>query len=258
MKASTTRGKILKKTLYILISAVFWTALWDFASYKVGMKLVFPSPADTFARLFELMKTEEFYIHAANSLLGILKGFLIGALIGTVLGIVSAAIKGVDVLFSPLNTIIKATPVASFIILAFIWMENKDIPVLISVLMVTPIVWSALKTAIKTVDPELKEMTSAYKIPLIRRIRLLYIPSVLPSYLTALVTSMGLGWKAGIAAEVLCGSEKTLGNDLSVARRYLMVTDQFAYTAAIIILSVIMELIFRAVVKGLEKRGNKV
>ncbi len=255
MKLFTTRDNPVKKSIYILISAVFWTALWDFASHKVGMKYVFPSPAATFRRLAELMGEREFYVNTANSLLSIFKGFIGGAAIGTVLGIGSAALNGVDALFSPINTVIKATPVASFIVLAFIWMDNSSIPILISVLMITPIVLSSLKTAILNVDNDLKEMAQVYRMPFFKKITCLYLPSVMPSYLTALVTAMGLGWKAGIAAEVLCGSENTLGNELSEAKRYLEVTDQFAYTLAIIILSVAMELIFRYCIRKITAKG---
>ncbi len=256
MSRSTTRGNLVKKTVYFLISAVFWTALWDFFSYKVGMRYVLPSPSVTFKRLFEMMGEKTFYEYAGNSLLSIFKGFIGGALIGTLLGTLSAFIKGADILFSPLNTVIKATPVASFIILAFIWMDNSEIPVLISVLMITPIVWSALKNALRNVDPELIEMANAYKMPFFKRIISLYVPSVLPSYLTALVTAMGLGWKAGIAAEVLCGTNNTLGNGLLTAKTYLETVDMFAYTVAIIILSVIMELIFRAVIKTISGKES--
>ena len=249
MSRSTTRGNLIKKTVYFLISAVFWTALWDFLSYRVGMKYVLPSPAVTFKRLYEMMGESSFYEYAGNSLMSIFKGFIGGALIGTVLGTLSAFIKGADILFSPLNTVIKATPVASFIILAFIWMDNSDIPVLISVLMITPIVWSALKNALQSVDTELIEMARSYKMPFFKKVTSLYVPSVLPAYLTALVTAMGLGWKAGIAAEVLCGTNDTLGNGLLTAKTYLETVDMFAYTVAIIILSVIMELFFRAVIR---------
>lgn len=170
------------------------------------------------------------------------------------MGALSAFIKAADILLSPLNTVIKATPVASFIILAFIWMDNSDIPVLISVLMITPIVWSSLKNALINVDRELIEMANAYKMPFFKRVTALYLPSVLPSYLTALVTAMGLGWKAGIAAEVLCGTNDTLGKGLLDAKTYLETVDMFAYTIAIIIISVIMELLFRAAVKGISRR----
>ncbi len=257
MNRSTTRGNLIKKIIYVLISAVFWTALWGFISYKVGKKYVLPSPDVTFKRLFEMMGERTFYEYAGNSLLSILKGFIGGALIGTLLGTLSAFLKSADILFSPLNTVIKATPVASFIILAFIWMDNSDIPVLISVLMITPIVWSALKNALRNVDRELIEMANTYKIPVFKRITSLYLPSVLPSYLTALVTAMGLGWKAGIAAEVLCGTNDTLGNGLLTAKTYLETVDMFAYTVAIIILSVIMELLFRAVIKGISRKERR-
>ncbi len=257
MNRSTTRGNFLKKIVYFLISAVFWTALWDFISYKVGMKYVLPSPAVTFTRLYEMMGEKYFYEYAGNSLLSIFKGFIGGALIGTVLGTLSAFIKVADIMFSPLNTVIKATPVASFIILAFIWMDNSDIPVLISVLMITPIVWSALKNALQNVDRELIEMANTYKMPFFKRVTALYLPSVLPSYLTALVTAMGLGWKAGIAAEVLCGTNDTLGNGLLTAKTYLETVDMFAYTVAIIILSVIMELLFRAVIKAVSRKETQ-
>lgn len=256
MSRSTTRGNLIRKIIYILISAVFWTALWDFISYKVGMKYVLPSPAVTFARLFEMMGEKIFYVYAVNSLLSIFKGFIGGALIGTVLGTLSAFIKPANVLFSPINTVIKATPVASFIILAFIWMDNSDIPVLISVLMITPIVWSALKNALLNVDRELIEMANTYRMPFFKRVTALYLPSVLPSYLTALVTAMGLGWKAGIAAEVLCGTSDTLGNGLLTAKTYLETVDMFAYTVAIIILSVIMELMFSAVIKAISRKDS--
>ena len=254
MSRSTTRGKLIRKIVYFIISAVFWTALWDFLAYRVGMKYVLPSPAVTFKRLLEMMGEKTFYEYAGNSLLSILKGFIGGVVIGTVLGTLSAFIKAADILFSPPNTIIKATPVASFIILAFIWMDNSDIPVLISVLMITPIVWSSLKNALQNVDTKLIEMASAYKMPFFKKITSLYIPAVLPSYLAALVTAMGLGWKAGIAAEVLCGTNDTLGNGLLTAKTYLETVDMFAYTVAIIILSVIMELIFRAVMRSLVKK----
>ncbi|MBQ7779288.1 MAG: ABC transporter permease subunit [Clostridia bacterium] len=257
MNRSTTRDNLIKKIIFVLISAVFWTALWDFISYKVGMKYVLPSPAVTFKRLYEMMGESEFYLYAGNSLLSILKGFIGGALIGTVLGALSAFLKGVDILFSPLNTVIKATPVASFIILAFIWMNNSDIPVLISVLMITPIVWSALKSALQNVDRELIEMANTYKIPFFKRITALYLPSVLPSYLTALVTAMGLGWKAGIAAEVLCGTNDTLGNGLLTAKTYLETVDMFAYTVAIVVLSVIIELAFRAIIKAISRKERR-
>jgi NitT/TauT family transport system permease protein len=249
MTVSTTRGKLIKKIIYVVISAVFWTALWDFLSYKVGQELLLPSPAATVTRLLELIKTKPFWEAAGVSLSNTLGGYLMGAAVGTVLAVITAAIRPVDILFSPINVIARATPVASFIILALVWIENVNVPSFIAFLMVTPIVWNALKTAILKVSPPLKEMAKCYCIPWHRRIFHLYVPAVIPQYVTALVTSMGLSWKAGIAAEVLCRADGSIGDMIYESKLYLETADLFAYTATVIVLSLIIEIIFTSSVR---------
>lgn len=253
MTASTSRDKLLKKVTYIIISAVFWTALWDFLSYKVGKELLLPSPAATFLRLFELAKTKAFWEATITSLVNTLSGFVYGVIAGTILAIITALLKSADILLSPINIISRATPVASFIILALVWIENTEVPSFIAFLMVTPIVWNALKTAILKVPPELKEMAGCYRIPLAKKILHLYVPSVLPQYVTALVTSMGLSWKAGIAAEVLCRPNGSIGDLIYESKLYLETADLFAYTATVIILSLIIETAFKAALSHFSK-----
>ena len=256
MTASTTRNKLLKKIIFVIISAVFWTALWDFLSYNVGKELLLPSPAVTFKRLIELSKTKLFWEATATSLSNTLTGFFYGVFAGTVLAVITALLKGADVLLSPINVISRATPVASFIILALVWIENTEVPSFIAFLMVTPIVWNSLKTAILKVPSDLKEMARCYRIPIIKRIFHLYIPSVLPQYITALVTSMGLSWKAGIAAEVLCRPDGSIGDLIYESKLYLETADLFAYTATVIILSIIIEAIFKGVMSRFSARED--
>ncbi len=248
MKAFTTKSKTLR-ILLMLLSAVFWTALWGLAAEIVDRELMLPSPYRTFTRLIELMQTAPFWRAAWMSILRIGTGFLAGVLVGTLLAVATAVSETADVLFSPLNTLIRATPVASFIILAFIWIESGRVPSFIAFLMVTPIVWSSLKTAIRGVDPQLIEMTKTYRLSLLRRVRILYLPSVLPQYASASLTALGLAWKSGIAAEVICKPKNAIGTNLNDAKIYLETADLFAYTATVIALSVIMELVFRHLIR---------
>ena len=256
MTASTTRDKIIKRIIYVIISAVFWTALWDFLSYKVGQELLLPSPATTLCRLMELVKTKPFWEATGQSLSNTLSGYITGALVGTVLAVITATLKPFDARLSPINVIARATPVASFIILALVWIENTSVPSFIAFLMVAPIVWNSLKTAINKVSPTLKEMAKAYRMPWGRRILYLYVPSVLPQYMTALVTSMGLSWKAGIAAEVLCRPDGSIGDLIYESKIYLETADLFAYTATVIVLSLIIEMLFKISVKRIVKEAD--
>ncbi len=250
MKVFTTKNK-LRSLLYFIISAVFWTALWAFAAYFVNRKLLLPSPFDTAVRLGQLAITREFWLTAGFSLGRILLGFAAGVAVGSLLAITTALSLGADILLAPLNTVIRATPVASFIILTLVWMKSGHIPSFIAFLMVTPIVWSSLKSAILTIDRPLQEMSSTYRIGFWRRLRLFYLPSVMPSYTASVITALGLAWKAGVAAEVLCRPRISLGNKLYESRIYLETADLFAWTAAIILLSVLMEAGFRLLLRRL-------
>ena len=66
MKASITKNKALK-IISVLISAVFWTALWEFLALAVDRELLLPSPVTTAKKLFELAGTLSFWKTAGMS-----------------------------------------------------------------------------------------------------------------------------------------------------------------------------------------------
>ncbi len=242
MKALTTKSKSkLKNIISLVISTALWAVLWGVCAYIVDSEVLLPSPVCTVKRLFVLCRTEFFWRSALYSLLRIVFGFAGGVLAGTLLAVMTAISRSLNSLFSPLGNVIRATPVASFIILALVWLDKSTVPSFIAFLMVTPIVWNALKTAILSTDKELICAARAYDLGVIRTVRAVYFPSVAPQYFASLITSLGLAWKSGIAAEVLCHPDISIGNMLYESKLYLETPDLFAWTATVIILSVIME-----------------
>ena len=71
----------------------------------------------------------------------------------------------------------------------------------------------------------------------------------------AAITAMGLSWKAGIAAEVICSPKNTIGAGISDAKVYLESPQLFAWTITVIVMSVILEKILGCI---LGKRGKRV
>ena len=63
----------------------------------------------------------------------------------------------------------------------------------------------------------------------------------MPYFFAAAKASLGMAWKAGIAAEVLCIPERAIGTQIYFSKTYLETTELFAWTLAVIILSVIIE-----------------
>lgn len=231
----------VKKFIQSLAAAVFWLAVWQAAAVAVGRELLLPTPAAAFSALMENAVEPEFWHSVALSLLRILLGFTAGVVLGVVLGAVTKAFKPADILLSPLLRIIRATPVASFIILALVWINSGILPGFISMLMVLPVVWANIYEGISAVDCGLLEVAAVYRFDRLKTLKLIYVPSLRTYFKAAVITSLGMAWKSGIAAEVLCQPRVSIGLELYYSKLYLETADLFAWTAVVIILSFIVE-----------------
>ena len=233
--------KVLKNTAKYLLIAAIWVAIWQVCAIYVGEELLFPKPLTVLDRLFELMKTLDFYKTVWQSLLRIIIGMAIGTLIGTLGGVLTAFVSAARAFFAPILAIVKSTPVASFILLLVLWMDRDKTTLIIAAMMVVPVVWTNVETGIINTDRSLLEMGKAYKMSLASRIFKIYLPSVVPYFFASLRSSLGMAWKAGIAAEVLLQPTIAIGKMIFSSKLMLETTDLFAWTAVVIILSVIIE-----------------
>ena len=232
---------MIKKILKFLIIPAIWVGLWQLVSVAVGHELLFPSPLSVSKRLLQLSATVEFYKIIGRSLIRILAGMVIGTAIGALGGLLTAFFRVAKDLFAPFLAVIKATPVASFIILLVLYVSRDLTPLIIALMMVTPIVWTGVETGILNTDKSLLEMATAYKMSRFDKIKHIFLPSVSPYFLASLKSSLGMAWKAGIAAEVLLQPILSIGKMISDSKNLLETTDLFAWTVVVVILSVIIE-----------------
>ena len=230
-----------KKFIQSLAAVLFWLAVWQAAAAAVGRELLLPTPAAAINALAENAIQPEFWRSVSLSLVRILLGFVSGVVLGVVFGTVTKGFKPADILLSPLLRIIRATPVASFIILALVWINSGILPGFISMLMVIPVVWANTFEGLSSVDVGLLELAKVYRFGRIKTMKLIYLPSLRPYFKAAVITSLGMAWKSGIAAEVLCQPKDSIGIGLYYAKLYLETADLFAWTAVVIILSFIVE-----------------
>jgi NitT/TauT family transport system permease protein len=217
MTPSITRDKLLPiaKTAAIkLAAALFWLAVWQVAYLCTGQELLLVSPLAALSRLWELGRTLPFWASVLASCGRILSGYLLAVVAGVLLAVATAASKILYHLFSPLLGMIRATPVASFIILALVWLTTGDIPVFISFLMVVPLIWANVHTGIQKTDARLLEMARVYQFTPAKKIGYIYIPSVMPYFTAACSTGLGFAWKSGIAAEVIALPASAIGKQI--------------------------------------------
>lgn len=241
------RGTHSAKTrrLWAVLGVFFWIALWCIAARFVGKEVLLPSPARVAARLAELCRTAAFYQSVFNSLWRILLGFAAGAFTALWLGLLAARFAPLRGIIAPMMTVIRATPVASFIILALVFLGKELVPGLICFLMVLPVVYGAVGAGLESRDAQLCEMLKVFAVQPLARLRYYELPRLMHFFGAGCRTALGLAWKAGVAAEVLCTPARTIGKNLYDAKIYIETVDVFAWTAVIVLLSLCFEALLR-------------
>ena len=251
-----------RKTDLRLWAVLFWLAVWQIAAMALAAvyphgELLLASPADVLLRLVQLAVTAAFWRTVAWSAIRIFGGFLISTVLAVVLAALAAWKTWFRELMAPLAAAIKAVPVASFIILALVWLNSRSLSLFISALMVFPPVYLNVLEGIGHTDRQLLEMARVFRVPVSRQLRGIYLPAVLPYFRSAVSLGLGLCWKSGAAAEVIGLPAGSIGEALYTAKVYFQTGDLFAWTAVIVTVSVIFERLFlRLVDAAVRKAGS--
>ena len=249
VKTSTTERRIVN-----VLAIAFWLLVWQLLAMAVGEEILLVSPVKVVVRLTELLGEREYYKAISFSAVRILSGFGLGVSLALVFAVLSSRFDNVRILMKPLIAFLKATPVASIVIVVLIWVSSRTLSVAVSFMMVFPIMYSSLLSGFDSVDGKLIEMCRVFRLSFAKRIRAVYLPAVLPQFISSSVTSLGLAWKSGVAAEVIGLPDGSLGERLYEAKTYLASADVFALTVTIIAVSVLFERLFSFLVRKLAVR----
>ena len=254
-----TGGKLkLGKKARILIYAlgiIFWVLVWYAAASLANRDLLLkiPLPLETVKILISDLGSKTLWQSVLSSMGHIALGYIGALILGIALGLASGKSEIFKAFTSPVQHLVRAVPVAAFIIIAWLWIPSGILPSFISGLMVLPIIWSHTDAALSSIDEKYIEMAKVYGMngrDIVFKIKL---PLMSPQLRTGCITALGIAWKAGIAAEVICNPSGTLGALLQGAKASVEYGQVFSVTLMIVILSLIFENILKIVWKEQKK-----
>ena len=249
MKISITKNKYI----FILI----WIVIWHISSIIISQDILLVSPVKVLYRLVELMMTLEFYISVINSVLRIFFGFILAVVFGVLFAIISKRYKLVYDFLIPVINVIKVTPVASFIILALMWVDTDSLSILIAFLITFPVFFLNIYNGFNNIDVKMLEMAKVYKFKLKDKINHIYIPSLQTFFVSSVSVGVSLSFKSGVAGEVIAIANNTIGGNLQNAKVLLETADIFCWTIVIVIISIFIEkLCVKAVKATIEGLNN--
>lgn len=228
--------------------------LWQLAAVLIGEEILLVSPLKVASRLAELVFETEFWSAVLFSFKRITLGFIMAVASGIVLAVAAYRYRIVEVFLWPYMAVIKAIPVASFIILCLIWLNSSSLPVFISFLIVLPVIYTNMLQGFKSTTKEMLQMAEIFRLSFSKKLLYIYLPRLKPHFISALSVSLGLAWKSGVAAEIIAISDGSMGEMLYNAKLYLATADLFSWTVTIVVVSIVFEKVILSAVNRMFKR----
>jgi sulfonate transport system permease protein len=197
------------RALIGLVLPIAIALLWEgLVRFGIVQGRLAPPPSRILATFYALASTGELFVHAGTTLVRVLAGFVIGAVVGTLMGVVTGASGLARRLLDPTIQAFRAIPSIAWVPLFILWLgifEASKIA-LIAVGVFFPI-YLGVAGAILSVDRKLIEVGRVFRLSRVELARRVLLPAVLPEWIVALRSGLGLGFMFVVAAEFMGASE---------------------------------------------------
>jgi sulfonate transport system permease protein len=197
------------KPMLGLVLPVGLAIAWEIA-VRMGFsdgRLV-PPPSRIWATLVELAAAGELQRHVMVTVGRVAAGFAFGVAAGTILGAITGYSALIRRLIDPSLQALRAIPSLAWVPLFILWLgifESSKVT-LIAVGVFFP-VYLGVMGAVLSVDRKIVEVGRVFRLSGAQMVWRILLPAVLPAYVIALRSGLGLGWMFVVAAELLGASE---------------------------------------------------
>ena len=214
--------------------------LWQVAAMLAGSRFL-PSPVMVAAQSAELATTGHLIADFAKTLSRALTGFVVAMLAGGAIGLVLGRVAWADRLFGQWVVVGLNLPAIVIAVICYIWLGLSEFALILAVVInKTPLVITTIREGVRSFLPEYDELGRAFRIPLWRRFRLIWLPQVMPFVMAAARTGMALIWKMVLVFEVL-GSDGGVGFRVGIYFQYFDMGGILSYTTVFVAMVMLFE-----------------
>lgn len=229
----------LIRRLLPLSGLALFIVVWQILSGLYN-HVIIPSPLEVVRSFNSLALSGELWEHASQSIMRGITGFGLALSVGTPLGLLIGLNPVAASLFRPVVVVLQVTPLISWLLLAMIWIGFSGVPVFIVFVTTVPLIVINVFQGVRSIDQQLLQMASIFRIGKARVMREIYLPQVAPYLMAGVSNALGVTWKAVAMAEFLSVQEG-IGASMALARINLETAGLFAWTASLIGLGLVTD-----------------
>ncbi|MBD5131853.1 MAG: ABC transporter permease subunit [Clostridiales bacterium] len=238
-------SKSAKKIAYNIVYAVcvigISLAVWSIAALAIGSEFVLPNVEQTFVALKGVLKMSVFWRALGGTLARSAIGFGISLVLFGVTFFFATAFEPFRRIIEPIISALRAMPAVAITLVLAIVLGGYGTPIVMGVLVIMPIMYSAARARTSSVQRELKEICRLNGAGKLQTFKALWFPCLAGGLPESMATSFSYNIKAVIGAEVLAQTSKSLGMLMKQAQAYFETAMLIAFVLAAVVVAVIFE-----------------
>lgn len=249
--------------IFSVLAVIFMWLIWIAAYYATGNKLIVPAFSDTAHSFFRYLGDGQFWRALLNTFLRTLLAFIFSFILAAACAVFAKLSKCAKAFLNPIIIFIRTLPTLA-VILIILKLTKRDTtlsPVIVTILVLFPMIFSQMLAAADGIDTGLTEMAKVYKVSKKDRLFKIYLPLVAPNIISQTGANISLGLKIMISAEVLANTVNGLGGMMQLNNIAAEVANLAALTLAAVVIGLIIEFaisfLARFVSKWAVKEGGK-
>jgi NitT/TauT family transport system permease protein len=223
-----------------LFSLALLIAGWYAGSVAAGPRIL-PGPRAVGVALWNEAQSGALAANLGATLARVAAAFIIAMTLGTVLGVWMGRSRFADRLADPWLVALLNLPALVIIVLAYVWAGLTETAAIAAVaLNKLPNTTVTLREGARSLDRQLDEMATVFRMSPWVRLRHVIIPQLAPYLAAATRSGLSLVWKIVLIVELL-GRPNGVGFEIGVAFQLFDVTRILAYAIAFILVMLAIE-----------------
>ena len=259
MKVSRTDKSMLlraflKKGGWTLLSFSFLFLLWYIVALIVGNAYLLPSLGETIKASGRLLMDQDFWSAYVSTLMRSFAGFFISFIVAGFFALLTCYVAELEKFFAPILSLLRSLPTMAILLIIILWTSASVAPIVVSVLVLLPMLYSAMLGSKTAVNTELIEMSKVYGVPQKIMIKQLVLPSVYSSLSREALASLTLALKLTVSAEIMANTFQSLGGAMQTANLYAQTSSVFALAMIVFLTGFVLECVGLCATKYIERR----
>jgi len=247
------KKRILINLIFPFITLAVLIIIWAVAAKATNSELLLPSPLSTAKRLGGVFGDNSFYLSLWWTIKRTLWSFVISFVAAFFAAGLTAIIPNSESFVKPILYIVRCLPTMAVVLLFIIWTDSSKTPILVSILVLFPMMYSSFVVSLKETDRDLIETAKVFGANKFQLLKTVYLPKLMPTLVDSTASGLSFGLKVVVSAEVLAQSFNSIGWLMQESRLQFDTARLMALTVAVVALCMIIEIVIRGVGKNLYK-----